>query len=142
MTILIDALYFSGQNGSGVKRLDYKGMELEPISQSYVEIHGICSLPGSTDNPTTGTACQSEYIMARVPVDFEVQWQAKRSQVSEKYIFSSHKERKRGKKRPVASEAEKDGGQLRGKCAPGGESSGPKGFDEIETEISDGEMKP
>ena len=142
MTILIDALYFSGTTDSRAKRLYYEGLELEPISQRYVGIHGICSLPRSTDKPTSEAACRSEYIMVRVPMDFKVQWQAIRPQIGERYIFRSHKKWEKSEERRVALEAERDGGQSQGARTPGEESSDPKGVDGIEREISGDEIKP
>ena len=132
----------SGATVSGAKRLHYEGLELEPISQRYVGIHGICSLPRPTDESTPEAACLNEYIMVRVPTDFKVEWRTFRPPSGEQYIFPSLKgwEENEEKKRREAPDAERDGGQSRGGCAPGEKSSDPKGADGGARETSGDEI--
>jgi len=57
----------SGNDEIERTRLDYEGLELEYLAQRYIKIHGLCRLPLCKDG-------RNEYMMARVPPDFEVKW--------------------------------------------------------------------
>lgn len=49
---------------SPVETVNYQGLELEYLSQKYVQIHGMCHLPPG-----------EEYMLARLPTDYDVDWE-------------------------------------------------------------------
>lgn len=51
--------------------MHYAGLELKYLSQEHVQIHGTCHLPPVPEGS------ESEYMLARLPPDYEVEWKLK-----------------------------------------------------------------